>query len=118
MSKSLEGIGARLTQQLDYTVIADIIPGGPAYKNKFLQKDDKIIGVAQGDDGEFDDVIGWRLDDVVQKIRGPKGSVVRLQVLKGSDDLGADPDTLRLVRDKIKLEESSAKAEIITNRRR
>jgi carboxyl-terminal processing protease len=113
MSKSLEGIGARLTQQLDYTVIADIIPGGPAYKNKLLQKDDKIVGVAQGDDGEFEDVIGWRLDDVVQKIRGPKGSVVRLQVLKGVADLSATPDTLRLVRDKIKLEESSAKAEVL-----
>ena len=78
MSQSLEGIGARLTQQLDYTKVAEIIPGGPAYKNKRLQKDDKIIGVAQGDDGSFEDVIGWRIDDVVQKIRGPKGSVVRL----------------------------------------
>lgn len=113
MSKSLEGIGARLTQQLDYTVIADIIPGGPAYKSKILQKDDKIIGVAQGDDGEYEDVIGWRLDDVVQKIRGPKGTVVRLQVLKGNQEFGSLPDTLRLVRDKIKLEESSAKAEMI-----
>ncbi|MEO9474671.1 MAG: carboxy terminal-processing peptidase [Cyclobacteriaceae bacterium] len=113
MSKSLEGIGARLTQQLDYTVVADIIPGGPAYKSKYLQKDDKIIGVAQGEDGEFEDVIGWRLDDVVQKIRGPKGSIVQLQILKGDEELGSLPDTLRLVRDKIKLEESSAKAEII-----
>ncbi len=113
MSKSLEGIGARLTQQLDYTVIADIIPGGPAYKGKFLQKDDKIVGVAQGDDGDFEDVIGWRLDDVVQKIRGPKGSVVRLQILKSTQDFGSPPDTIRLIRDKIKLEESSAKAEII-----
>ncbi|WP_258104757.1 carboxy terminal-processing peptidase [Marinoscillum sp. MHG1-6] len=113
MSKSLEGIGARLTQQLDYTVIADVIPGGPAYKSKFLQKDDKIVGVAQGDDGEYEDVIGWRLDDVVQKIRGPKGTVVRLQILKANQEMGTLPDTLRLVRDKIKLEESSAKAEII-----
>lgn len=112
MSKSLEGIGAQLTQQLDYTVIADIIPGGPAYKSKFLQKDDKIIGVAQGDENEFEDVIGWRLDEVVQKIRGPKGSIVRLQVLKGGD-VSALPDTIRMERDKIKLEESSAKSEII-----
>lgn len=112
MSLSLEGIGARLSQQLDYTRVADIIPGGPAYKSKGLQKDDKIIGVAQGEDGEFVDVIGWRLDDVVNKIRGPKGSIVRLQVLKHDRDNGL-PDTLRLVRDKIKLEESSAKSEII-----
>lgn len=113
MSLSLEGIGAQLTQQLDYTKVADIIPGGPAYKSKGLQKDDRIIGVAQGDDGEFVDVIGWRLDEVVQKIRGPKGSVVRLQILKHDKDLNGLPDTLRLVRDKVKLEKSAAKAEII-----
>lgn len=113
MSLSLEGIGAQLTQQLDYTKVADIIPGGPAYKSKGLQKDDKIIGVAQGDDGEFVDVIGWRLDEVVQKIRGPKGSIVRLQVIKQSKDISSLPDTLRLIRDKIKLEKSAAKAEII-----
>ncbi len=113
MSLSLEGIGAQLTQQLDYTKIADIIPGGPAYKSKFLQKDDRIVGVAQGDDGEFIDVIGWRLDEVVQKIRGPKGSVVRLQIIKHNKDINGLTDTLRLVRDKIKLEKSAAKAEII-----
>ncbi|RED97959.1 carboxy terminal-processing peptidase [Marinoscillum furvescens] len=113
MSLSLEGIGAQLTQQLDYTKVADIIPGGPAYKSKQLQKDDKIIGVAQGDDGEFVDVIGWRLDEVVQKIRGPKGSIVRLQIIKHNKDINSLPDTLRLVRDKIKLEKSAAKGEII-----
>lgn len=113
MGLSLEGIGARLTQNLDYTEVAEIIPGGPAYKSKAIQKDDKIIGVAQGDDGEFIDVIGWRLDDVVAKIRGPKGTVVRLQLLKGSEGINALPDTLRLVRDKIKLEDQAAKAEMI-----
>lgn len=113
MGLSLEGIGARLTQNLDYTEVAEIIPGGPAYKSKAIQKDDKIIGVAQGDDGEFMDVIGWRLDDVVSKIRGPKGSVVRLQILKASEGINGLPDTLRLVRDKIKLEDQAAKAEMI-----
>lgn len=112
MSLSLEGIGARLTQQLDYTVVAEIVPGGPAYKSKSLHKDDKIIGVAQGEDGEFIDVIGWRLDDVVQKIRGPKGSVVKLQTLN-KGELNALPDTLTLVREKIKLEDEEAQAEII-----
>ncbi len=113
MSLSLEGIGAQLTQQLDYTKIAAIIPGGPAYKSKLLQKGDRIVGVAQGDDAEFIDVIGWRLDEVVKKIRGPKGTVVRLQVIKSEDDINSLPDTVRLVRDKIKLERSAAKAEII-----
>ncbi len=113
MGLSLEGIGARLTQNLDYTEVAEIIPGGPAYKSKAIHKDDKIIGVAQGDDGEFLDVIGWRLDDVVSKIRGPKGSVVRLQILKAGKGVNAMPDTLRIVRDKIKLEDQAAKAEMI-----
>ncbi|MEM9340857.1 MAG: carboxy terminal-processing peptidase [Bacteroidota bacterium] len=113
MGLSLEGIGARLMQNLDYTQVADIIPGGPAYKSKEILKDDRIIGVAQGDEGEFVDVIGWRLDDVVSKIRGPKGSVVRLQILKASDGVNGMPDTLRLVRDKIKLESQAAKSELI-----
>ncbi len=113
MSLSLEGIGARLMQQLDYTLIASIVPGGPAFKTKKLKKDDRIIGVAQGDDGKFEDVIGWRLDDVVQKIRGPKGSVVRLVVLAAEKEITDLPDTIRIVRDKIKLEEQSASAEVI-----
>ena len=114
MSLSLEGIGARLIQQLDYTVIVDIVPGGPAYKGKELEVDDKIIGVAQGDDAPFDDVIGWKVSNVVRKIRGPKGSVVLLQVLKKNKGANALPDTIRIVRDKIKLEEQEAKSEIIT----
>ncbi len=113
MSLSLEGIGARLTQQLDYTMVASIVPGGPAFKSKKLKEDDRIVGVAQGRDGNFEDVIGWRLDDVVQKIRGPKGSVVRLLVLASEREVTDLPDTLLIVRDKIKLEEQSAKAEII-----
>ncbi|MEM6641359.1 MAG: carboxy terminal-processing peptidase [Bacteroidota bacterium] len=113
MGLSLEGIGARLTQNLDYTEVAEIIPGGPAYKSKGIKKDDKIVGVAQGEDGEFLDVIGWRLDDVVAKIRGPKGSVVRLALLKADKGINALPDTLRLVRDKIKLEDQAAKSEMI-----
>ncbi len=113
MSLSLEGIGARLMQQLDYTLVASIVPGGPAFKSKRLEKDDRIIGVAQGDGGKFEDVIGWRLDDVVQKIRGPKGSVVRLLVLPSEKEITDLPDTLRIIRDRIKLEEQSAQAEII-----
>lgn len=112
MSLSLEGIGARLTQDLDYTVIDEKIPGGPAYKSKDIFKDDKIIGVAQGDDGEFVDIIGWRLSDVVQLIRGPKGSIVRLQVIRGKMSV-TSPVVVRLERDKIKLEDQAAKSEII-----
>lgn len=114
MSLSLEGIGASLTQNMDYTVVNDVIAGGPAYKSKQLHKDDKIIAVSQGNEGEFVDVIGWRLRDVVQLIRGPKGSIVRLQVIKHGQGSGATPEEIRLVRDKIKLEESSAKSEVIS----
>ncbi|UXP31348.1 carboxy terminal-processing peptidase [Reichenbachiella agarivorans] len=113
MSLSLEGIGARLTQSMDYTVVNEVVAGGPAYKSKLLHKDDKIIGVAQGDTEAFVDVIGWRLQDVVHLIRGKKGTVVRLQVLKFDEGTGALPKEIRLVRDKISLEEESAKSEII-----
>ncbi|MEO9804544.1 MAG: carboxy terminal-processing peptidase [Reichenbachiella sp.] len=110
MNLSLEGIGARLTQSMDYTVINEVIAGGPAYKSKQLHKDDKIIGVAQGDE-DYVDVIGWRLQDVVQLIRGPKGSTVRLQYLKNGDE--GMVNEVVLIREKINLEDESAKAEMI-----
>ena len=82
MDLELEGIGAVLTPDEDYTVIRSLVPGGPADKTEQIKADDRIIGVAQ--DGEdFTDVIGWRLDDVVDLIKGPKGTKVRLQYLKG-----------------------------------
>jgi carboxyl-terminal processing protease len=113
MSLSLEGIGAQLQSEDDYTKIAEIIPGGPAAKSGLLHRNDKIIGVAQGDDGEMVDVIGWRLNDVVQLIRGPKESVVRLSILKGEEGANALPKEIKIVRDKVKLEEQSAKKEIL-----
>ncbi|NOX17882.1 MAG: tail-specific protease [Chlorobi bacterium] len=112
MSLSLEGIGAQLTTRNDYTTIVRIIPGGPAFKSGKLQVDDRIIGVAQGKDGEMIDVVGWRLDDVIQLIRGKKGTVVRLKIEKG-DNHDLPPEELVLVRDKIKLEEQAAKSEIM-----
>jgi carboxyl-terminal processing protease len=112
MSQSLEGIGAQLTQKLDYIMVNEIIPGGPAYKSKSIHKGDKIVGVAQGDDGEFVNLIGWRVIDAVQLIRGDKGSIVRLELLKDGST-SEIPEVLRLERDKIKLESQSAKAEVI-----
>jgi carboxyl-terminal processing protease len=113
MSNSLEGIGAQLGTEDDYTKVVEIIAGGPAFKSNLLHKDDKIIAVAQGDTGKFVDVIGWRIDDVVKKIRGPKGTVVRLQILEAELGINSTPKEIRLVRDKIKLEEQLAKKEII-----
>ncbi len=108
MSLSLEGIGARLQVDDGYTKVVEIIPGGPAFKSKKLHSDDRITAVAQGEDGEFVDVVGWRITDVVQLIRGPKDSVVRLLLLKYDKGLDAEPVELILVRDKVKIEDQSA----------
>jgi len=113
MRLSLEGIGATLRQDNDYTVVANIVPGGPANKSGLLHEEDKIIGVAQGDDGEMVDVIGWRLDDAIQLIRGKKGTVVRLQILKAKNGPGDPPTEIKIVREKVKLEEQAAKDEIV-----
>lgn len=114
MSQSLEGIGASLVSDNEYTKIAEIIPGGPAFKSKQIFKDDRIIGVAQGIEGEWVDIIGWRLDEAVKIIRGSKGSVVRLKILKGEDGVNAEPVEIALVRDKIKIEEAAPTEEVMT----
>ncbi len=113
MTRSLEGIGATLREQNDYTTVTEVIPGGPAFKSKQVQKGDRIVAVAQGDEGTMVDVVGWRVDEVVKLIRGAKGTIVRLQLLSSGADIASMPRELRLVRDKIKLEESSAKGEIV-----
>ena len=70
MSLSLEGIGATLQTDNDYTVIRDLVKGGPAEKSKQLKIGDRIVAVGQGDEGDFLDVVGWRIEDVIQHIRG------------------------------------------------
>jgi carboxyl-terminal processing protease len=113
MSLSLEGIGARLQWDDGYTKVVEIIPGGPAFKSKKLHPDDRITAVAQGEDGEYVDVVGWRITDVVQLIRGPKDSVVRLLLLKYDEGLDAEPVELILVRDKVKIEDQSAHSSMV-----
>ncbi|MBQ4848916.1 carboxy terminal-processing peptidase [Pseudoalteromonas sp. MMG012] len=110
MELELEGIGAVLGYDEDYTVIRSLVPGGPADKSERIKADDKIVGVAQ-DGKEFVDVIGWRLDDVVDLIKGPKGTKVRLQYLKGSDAHGT-PKVVEITRDKIRLEDRAVKSEV------
>ncbi|WP_457676490.1 PDZ domain-containing protein, partial [Thiolapillus sp.] len=86
MRLSLQGIGAVLRSDDEYTVIQKVVPGGPADKSGQLHAGDRIVGVAQGEDGEMEDIIGWPLQDVVEKIRGKKGTIVRLNVLpRGTD---------------------------------
>lgn len=111
MNLSLEGIGAVLQLDDDYTVIASLVPGGPADMTKKLKPKDKIVGVAQGSE-EFVDIVGWRLDDVVDLIKGPKGSKVRLQVMAASDIAGTAPQQIEIIRDKIRLEDRAAKGEV------
>jgi carboxyl-terminal processing protease len=114
MSRTLEGIGATLKSENELTTVAEIIIGGPAFKSKLIKKGDKISAVAQGDDGKFVDVVGWRIDEVVKLIRGPKGTVVRLQIIPL--EAGAEAAVtreIRIVRDKIKLEDQLAKGSVV-----
>jgi carboxyl-terminal processing protease len=113
MSQSLEGIGATLRNEGDYVMIVDVVPGGPLFKNGNGAKNDYILAVAQGDDGEFQDIIGWLTDDAVKLIRGKKGTIVRLKLLPQDAPVGTEPKILRIEREKIKLEEAVAKSEVI-----
>lgn len=114
MSLSLEGIGAQLQTDNEYTKVTRVLPGGDADKSGKLHEGDFIIGVAQGKDGEMVDVIGWRLDDVVKLIKGPKGTFVRLNILpKATGGINGPAQEITLVRDKIKLEDQAAKKKLI-----
>lgn len=110
MNLSLEGIGAVLRSEDDHTVIVSLVAGGPADKSTKIKPEDKIIAVAQEGE-EFVDVVGWRLDEVVELIKGPKGSVVKLQVLKGSSESKKIAE-IQITRDKVKLEDRAAKSEV------
>lgn len=112
MSLSYEGIGASLQSIDDYVTIMEILPGGSAQQNGELKAQDRILAVGQGKDGKMVDVVGWRLDDVVQLIRGPNGSIVRLQIQPGNAPPGAQERVLSLPRSKITLDAQAAKKEI------
>ncbi|WP_337044038.1 carboxy terminal-processing peptidase [Emticicia sp. 17c] len=113
MSQSVEGIGASLKNEGDYVVIAEVIPGGPLFKDGKTTKNDRIVAVAQGDNGPWQDIVGWLTDDAVKLIRGTKGTVVRIRLLPGDAAPGAPTKELRLVREKVKLEEAVAKGEVV-----
>lgn len=113
MRLSLQGIGAVLRNENEFTQIQSTVPGGPAERSGELKGGDRIVGVAQGSDGEMEDVIGWRLQDVVDLIRGPKDSVVRLNILPKNQGVDGRTREVLLVRDEIKLEDKAAKSEII-----
>lgn len=113
MSLSLEGIGAALQTEDEYTVVRRVIAGGPAALSELVSVDDRIVGVGEGETEEIVDVVSWPLADVVDRIRGPKGSTIRLKLLPGNAPAGSPPKVIRLVRDKIKLEEQAAKSSVV-----
>ena len=112
MSLSLTGIGAVLQREDEHTKVVRIIPGGPADKQGILKAGDKIISVGQGEE-EAVDVIGWRLDDVVDMIRGAKDTIVKLEIMPAVGEAAGSTREVAIVRDKIQLEEQAAKSEII-----
>jgi len=112
MSLSYEGIGASLGQNDDYVTVTNILPGGPAAADGTLKPNDRITAVGQGHQGPLVDVIGWRLDDVVQLIRGKEGTAVRLQILPAGVAPGTPERTLELTRNKITLQAQAPKKEV------
>ncbi len=114
MSRQLEGIGAGLNTENDYIIIRSIVPGGPADKSKQIGVDDRIVGVAQGKDGEFQNIVGWRIENAIALIRGTKGTTVRLEMLPKGTSVSAKPKIVEMVREKIILKDESAKKEIKT----
>jgi len=112
MSLSLEGIGAMLGVDNEYTKVVSLVPAGPADKSGQIKPGDRIIGVGQGAGGEIVDVVGWRLDDVVDLIRGPKNTVVRLKTIPANS---AETQTriVKLTRNTVQLEEQAASKQVI-----
>ena len=112
MSLSLEGIGAVLKSEEDHTSVVRLVPAGPADKEGTLEPTDKIIGVGQGKSGPLIDIVGWRLDDVVELIRGPKDSTVRLEVIHLESDVEITK-IISIVRNTVRLEEQAAQAKLL-----
>ena len=113
MSLSLEGIGAVLQSDNEFTKVVRLVTGGPAASQSTLKPADRIVGVAQGDEGDMVNVVGWRLDEVVDLIRGPKKSTVRLEIIPSEAKVDTDTKEIRIVRDKVKLEDQAASSSVI-----
>ncbi|RFM27808.1 carboxy terminal-processing peptidase [Deminuibacter soli] len=114
MSRQVEGIGISPVSENEYVTIKSIVPGGPVDKSKQIGLNDRIVGVAQGKTGEFQNIVGWRIDNAIALIRGTKGTVVRLEILPAGASAGGKPKVVELVREKIILKDQSAKKEIRT----
>ncbi|RZA03422.1 MAG: tail-specific protease [Sphingobacteriaceae bacterium] len=114
MSRALEGIGATLETKNEYITIKTLVAGGPADKSHQVNNGDRIIGVAQGNDGEFQDIIGWRIDNAIKLIRGKKGTIVKLKILPQGKTAADKPNIVEIVREKIVLQDQLVKKETRT----
>jgi len=112
MSLSLEGIGAVLRNEDEYTSVVELVPAGPADKSGMIGPSDRIVSVGQGENGPLIDVVGWRLDDVVELIRGPKGSTVRLEIIPNTTD-DESTKVIQITRNTVKLEEQAAQKQVL-----
>ena len=113
MKLSLEGIGALLTTDGMYTSISSLVPGGPAEKSNKLKANDKIIGVAQENEEILTDIIGWRIDDVVQLIRGPKNTKVKLEIIPSTSLDESQTKVIEITRNIVMLEDQAANKRIL-----
>jgi carboxyl-terminal processing protease len=113
MRLSLEGIGAVLQREGEYVVVRSVVEGGPAARDGRIKPGDRIVAVGQAKDPAPTDVLGWRLEDVVDQIRGPKDSIVKLEVLPAEVGVGGTTMLVEIKRDKVKLEEQAAKKHVI-----
>jgi carboxyl-terminal processing protease len=114
MSRSLQGIGATLETKNEYIGIQALVPGGPADKSHQINVGDRILAVAQGKDGEFQDIIGWRIDNAIKLIRGTKGTLVKLKILPQGKTAADQPKIVEIIREKIVLKDQLVKQEIKT----
>ncbi len=114
MSLNYQGIGATLQMDGNYVTVVNVIPGGPAAVAGTLKPKDRITGVGEGTDGPITDVVGWRLSDVVQLIRGKAGTTVRLQILPAGEHTGGKEDVLHFVRNKVTLKAQEAQSKLAT----
>ena len=113
MSLSLEGIGAVLQMEDEYTKVSSLVAKGPADKQGELRPADRIVAVGQGGEGTLEDIVGWRLDEVVELIRGPKDTVVRLEVIPAKSKSTDERKVITIVRNKVRLEEQSAQKKVL-----
>ena len=113
LSLSVEGIGAVLQKRDEYAQIREVVAGGPADKSGQINPGDRIVAVGQGSEGSMEDVIDWRLDDIVAKVRGERGSVVRVEILPGDEGVESESRVVHIVRDKVMMEDQAAKVKTL-----